>query len=77
MGELEDFVGCLIKGDLTNITLNISQPDIINNMNHGFNRDLKSLMNFNVSDTPHKGIVSNQETYTKCHMIYIRDTGVE
>ena len=40
MGELEDFVGCTIKRDLTNITLNISQPDIINKTTQGFNGDL-------------------------------------
>ena len=64
MSELEDFVGCAIKRDLTNMTLNISQPDIINKMNQGFNGDVKSLMTFNTSDTPHQGIVCNQEKYT-------------
>ena len=33
MGELEEFVGCVIKRDLTNMTLNVSQPDIINKIN--------------------------------------------
>ena len=33
-------------------------------------------MDFNNSATPHKGIVSNQETDTKYHKIYRRDTGV-
>ena len=61
MGELEDFVGCKIKNYLTNTTLNIYQPDIINKMNKGFN----GFMNFNTPATPHKGIVSNQETDTK------------
>ena len=37
MCELVDFIGCTIKHDLTKITLNISQPDLINNMNQGFN----------------------------------------
>ena len=32
MGELEDFAIFTIKRDLTNMTLNISQPDIINKM---------------------------------------------
>ena len=41
MGELEDFVGCKIKNYLTNTTLNIYQPDIINKINQGFNGDLK------------------------------------
>ena len=65
MGELEDFVGCAIKRDLTNMTLNIYQPDIINKMNQGFNGDVKLLMTFNTPDTPHQGIVSNQEIDTK------------
>ena len=47
MGELEDFIGCMIKRDLTKMTLNISQPDPINKMIQGFNRDMKSLMTFN------------------------------
>ena len=72
MGELEDFVGCKINNYLTNTTLNIYQPDIINKMNKGFNE----FMNFNTPSTPHKGIVSNQETDTKNINIYIRDTGL-
>ena len=32
MGELEDFIVCTIKHDLIKMTLNISQPDIINTM---------------------------------------------
>ena len=68
MGELKDFVGCAIKRDLTNMTLNIYQPDIINKMNQGFNGDVKSLMTFNTPATPHQVIVSNQETDTK--MLY-------
>ena len=65
MGELEDFIGCKIKRDLTRTTLNIYQPDLINNMNQGFNEDVKSLMTFNTPATPHKGIVCNKETDTK------------
>ena len=60
MVELEDFIGFVIKHDLTNINLNISQPDIINKTNQGFNVELKSLMTFNTPATPHKGIVINQ-----------------
>ena len=37
MGELEDFIGCSIKRDLTKMTLKISKPDIINKMAQGFN----------------------------------------
>ena len=33
-------------------------------------------MTFNTSDTPHKRIVRYQETDTKYHTIYRRDTGV-
>ena len=65
MGKLEDFIGCTIKRDLTNMTLNIYQPNLIYNMNPGCNKDVKLLMTFNTPDTPHKGIVRNQETDTK------------
>ena len=41
MGELEDFVGCTINRDLTKLTLNISQQDIINNTTQGFIEDMK------------------------------------
>ena len=37
MGELEDFVGCTIKRDLTKKTLNIYQPDLITKITQGFN----------------------------------------
>ena len=60
MYELDDFVGCTIKRDLTKMTLNTSQPGLITNMTQGFNEDVNSLRNFNTPDTPHKGIVSNQ-----------------
>ena len=60
MSELEEFIVCVIKRDLTNTTLNISQPDIINKMTQGFKGELKSLMTFNTPATPHNGIVSNQ-----------------
>ena len=41
MSELEDFVGCMIKRDLTKTTINISQPDLITKMTQGFNEDVK------------------------------------
>ena len=47
------------------MTLNIYQPDLINKMTQGFNEDMKSLITFNTPDTPHQGIVFNQETDTK------------
>ena len=75
MDEIEDFIGCMINHDLTNITLNISQPNIINKTNQGFKEDVKSLMNFNTPAIPHKGIVRNKETYTKLSDDHIRDTG--
>ena len=65
MVKLEDFIGCTIEKDLTNTTLNISQPDLINKMTQGFNVEAKSLMNLNTPATPHKGVVRNQETNTK------------
>ena len=33
MVELDEFAGCAIKRDLTNMTLNISQSDIIKKRN--------------------------------------------
>ena len=64
MVKLEEFIGCTIKCDITKMTLNISQPDISKKMTQGFNKDVKSLMTFNTPDTPHQGIVCNQEKYT-------------
>ena len=61
----ECFIGCMIKSDLTKMTLNISQPDIITNMTQGFKKDVKSMMTFNTAATPHKGILRNQETGIK------------
>ena len=60
MGQLKEFLGFTIQRDLTKITLNISQPDIITNMTQEFNEDMKSLITFNTPDTPHKGVLSNQ-----------------
>ena len=37
MSELEDIIGCKIKRDLANMTLKISQTDLINKMTQGFN----------------------------------------
>ena len=65
MGELEEFLGCTIKRDLTKMPLNISITDLITKMTQGFNKDVKSLMTFNTLSTPHKRIVRNQETNTK------------
>ena len=62
MGELENFVGCTIKCDLTKMNLMIYQLDIITNLSQGFNKDVNSVMNFNAPATPHKGILLNQET---------------
>ena len=65
MVELEGFILCMIKSDPTKMTLNIYQPDIINNITKVFNKYLKSPMNFNTPATPKKGVVRNQETDTK------------
>ena len=65
MGELEDFVGCTIKRDLSKMTPNISQPGLTNKMNKGFNKGVKSLMTLNILDRTYKCIVRNQETDTK------------
>ena len=60
MNEPEDFVGCMIKCDLTNINLNIYQPHLITNITQGFNKYIKLFMAFNYPATPHRGIVNNQ-----------------
>ena len=65
MGELEDFLGCMIKRDLTETTLNIFRPDLINKITQVFNEDAKPIMTFNTPATPHMGIVCNKETDTK------------
>ena len=65
MDELEDFVGCTIKCDLSKMAFNISQIYIINKMTQLFKEDLKSLMTFNAPATPHNGIVRDQETDIK------------
>ena len=64
MVELEEFIGCTIKCNFTKMNLNISQLDIIKKMTQGFNKDVKLIMTFNTPDTPHQGIVCNQEKYT-------------
>ena len=40
MDEIETFVGCIIKRELTNMNLNIYQPYLINKMNQWLNEDL-------------------------------------
>ena len=75
-GELEDFVECTPKCDLTKMTLKIYQLHLIIKMTQGFNEDVKSLMTFNTPYTSYKGVVSNQETDKKNRMIYRRDTVV-
>ena len=65
MGEIEDFVGCKIKSEITKMALKIYQSYIITNANQGFNKYVKSFVTFNTPATPHRGIVLNQETETK------------
>ena len=60
MGELEDLAGCTINRDITKMTINISQPDIITKMPQEFNKNEKSPITFNTPATPHKWIVRNQ-----------------
>ena len=74
MGELEYFVGCKIKRDLTKMTLNISHPDLVTKTTQKFNEDVKSLMPSTNPSKPHKGIVRNRKTNTKYNTICIRDT---
>ena len=65
MSELDDFIGCTVKRNLNKMMLNISQPYLIYKTTQGFKGDVKSLMTFNTPDTPHQGIVRNQERDTK------------
>ena len=60
MGELEDYIGCTIKRDLTKMTLNISHSYLITKMTQGFNEYIKSLTTLNNRALPHKGIVRNK-----------------
>ena len=53
MSELEEFVGCMIKRDLAKTTLKTYQQDIITKITQGFNKDVKSLINYNTEATPH------------------------
>ena len=59
-GELDDFVGCRMKCDLTKMTLKTCQPHLITKMTQEFNNNMKSLMNSNTPSTPHKEMVRNQ-----------------
>ena len=65
MVKLEDLVGCMIKHDMTKMTLNISQPDLNKKITQEFNKDLKSLMTSNTPDTIHKKNVYSQEMDSK------------
>ena len=60
MSELEDFIGCTINHDLTKTTRNIFQPYLINKMNQGFNKYVKSPMIFNTPDKLNKEIIHFQ-----------------
>ena len=64
MGGIEEFLVCMIKRDLTKMTLNIYQLDLISNMTQGFNEYMKSLMTFNTPATSHKVFFCYQETDT-------------
>ena len=55
----------MIRRDLTKMTLDIYETDIITKITQGFNKDVKSLMAFNKTSTKHNGVVRNQETDTK------------
>ena len=65
IGLLEDFVGCTIKWDVAKINLNIYQPHLITKMTQKFNKDIKSIITFNNPAISHKGIIHNQDKYTK------------
>ena len=65
MVKLVEFVGCVVKHDLTKMTLKIYQPRLITKMTKIFHEYVNSLMKFNTSAFPHKRIACNQETYMK------------
>ena len=54
MGELEKFVRCMIKCEITKIPLKIYQQHLIIKTTQVLNEEVKSLMIFNTPDTPHK-----------------------
>ena len=62
--EVEEFLWCTVKCDLTNMNLNIYQSNLIF-LNQGFNDDVKTLMKFNNPATPHKGNYLKWEMGTK------------
>ena len=57
MEQLEKFLGCKNKFDITKITLNIYHPDLISKTTQLFRYYMKSLVNFNSPDAPHKKII--------------------
>ena len=54
MCEIEEFIGCKIKRDLTKVTLKIYQPGLINKITQWSNEGVRSLMIFDTPATPHK-----------------------
>ena len=76
MVELQEFILRTIKCDLIKMTLKIYQPDLFNNTNKVFNKEMKYFITFNIPATTHKGVVYNQETDKKNYTIYRRDIGV-
>ena len=76
MGELVDFIGCIIKIDLTKMTLKIYQPDLINKMTQVFNEDVKSLMTSITQLHQIRVLYIIKKQTQKYHTIYRIDTGV-
>ena len=62
MGPLEDALGLTIKHKLTNMTLNISQPELIRKMTEVFIKDMKLITTFNNPTTSYKEIVCQKKT---------------
>ena len=54
MGKLENFVGCKVNHDPTNITLKIYQPHLTINITQGFIEDIKSPDYEARCDLPHQ-----------------------
>ena len=69
MGALEWFIECTINCELTNTTLNISQPDIITKMTKGFKEDVKSLITFKPPKNRIRGLYKINKQTQKYHKI--------
>ena len=68
MGPLEEFLGWTIKRELTNMTLNFSQSELISKND--------SITIFNTPTTSHKEILCQQETELFCNNLHWYWSGI-